>query len=109
MENQKFETTALIELFGHTRMAGTISEQTIGSSTFIRVDVPETELNPKFTRFLNPSAIYAINPITEEVMQEMAENMQVKPIDTWDIREVIRKQKTLLEKPDEKCEEEGFV
>ncbi|MDN3689079.1 hypothetical protein [Cyclobacterium jeungdonense] len=106
MENQKFETTALIELFGHTRMAGTVSEQTIGSATFIRVDVPETKSNASFTRFLHPNSIYAINPITVEVMQHLADDMQVKPVNAWDIREIVRKEKAMLGMGEE--EEEGF-
>lgn len=101
MQNEKFETPALIELFGHTRMAGTVKEQTIGSSTFIRVDVPETSGQGKFTRFLNPSAIYAINPITEEMMQHLAEDIKVAPISAWDIREILNKEKNKLKAPDQ--------
>lgn len=93
MEN-KFELNAVIELFGHQRMAGKVTEQTIGSSTFIRVDVPETETQPSFTRIINPSAIYAINPVTLDVMQHMANKIQNKPIEAWDIRQM---QKKLLE------------
>jgi hypothetical protein len=98
---KKFETPAIIELFGHTRMAGMISEQAIGGSTFIRVDVPETESQPGFSRMLNPSAIYAINPVTDEVMTEMAKGFSVKPIQAWDIREMIKKlpEKTEQELP----------
>ena len=88
---QKFELFAVVELFGHQRIAGKITEQSIGVATFIRVDVPETKAQPKFTRILNPSAIYAINPVTEEVANEMAERIQSKPIDAWDIREMEKK------------------
>ena len=68
--------------------------QTIASATFIRIDVPETDRQPKFTRIMNPSAIYVINSVTEEVMLEMAKQIQNKPIDSWDIQEM---QKKLLE------------
>lgn len=93
MENNKFESYALIELFGHNRMAGKVSEQTIGGSTFIRIDVPETERQPAFTRLLNPSAIYAINPISLEVMAELAESIKSVPVQVWDIRKVVEKAK----------------
>lgn len=88
---EKFELNAVVELFGHTKMAGKVSEQTIGVATFVRVDVPETTQQPKFTRLLNPSAIYAINPVTEEVMLHMAEMITSKPIDSWDIKEMQKK------------------
>lgn len=106
MQNEKFETPALIELFGHTRMAGTVKEQTIGGATFVRVDVPETSGQGKFTRFLNPSAIYAINPITEEMMQHLAEDMQVAPISVWDIRKVVENEKKRLREQEADAEEE---
>lgn len=90
----KLELFAIVELFGHQRIAGKVTEQTVGSATFIRVDVPETQSQPSFTRIVNPTAVYAINPVTEEVMKHMAENISQKPIEAWDIREM---QKKLLE------------
>ena len=81
MEN-KFELNEIVELFGHQRMAGVVTEQTIGGASFIRIDVPENDVQPSFTRMLNPSAIYAINPVTEEVMLQMADRLQKKPYTT---------------------------
>lgn len=98
MGDNKFELTAIVELFGHTRMAGTVTEQTIGSASFIRIDVPETEQQPKFTRIVNPSAVYAINPVTKDVMLHMADQISEKPIDSWDIREMQKKLLALKEK-----------
>lgn len=97
MDN-KFELNAIVELFGHQRISGRVTEQTVGSSTFIRIDVPETSTQPKFTRIVNPTAVYAINPVTEEVMIEMAEKILQKPIDAWDIREMHNKLLQLKEK-----------
>lgn len=110
---EKFELFAVVELFGHNRMAGKVSEQSIGVATFIRVDVPETSSQPKFTRLLNPSSIYAINPVTEEVANSMAEHIAVKPIESWDIREM-QKKLLALKAPDneqdyeEENDEPGF-
>jgi hypothetical protein len=99
MSQQTFESFALVELFGHNRMAGKVTEQSIGGATFIRVDVPETSKQPGFSRMLNPSAIYAINPITEEAMNELAKNLDKAPIQAWDIRETVQKAKLALEQP----------
>ena len=82
--NQKFELFAVVELFGHSRIAGKVCEHSIGVATFIRVDVPETQQQPAFTRLFHPNAIYAINPVTEDVVKETAERIQTKPIDAWD-------------------------
>lgn len=99
MEQNKFKAWALLELFGHNRIAGRVTEQTIGGGSFIRVDVPETTESKEFTRLLNPSAIFAINPVTEEVAKGLAESIRSKPIEVWDAREVLErlaKEKRLL-------------
>lgn len=88
---QKLELFAIVELFGHQKMAGKVTEQSIGPATFLRVDVPETTKTPSFTRILNPSAIYAINPVTEEVMKMKAEHIQTAPIEAWDVKRMYDK------------------
>jgi hypothetical protein len=63
----KFEQWAVIELMGHQRIAGFVTEATIAGGAFIRVDVPKPEgEGDLYTRYLGPSAIYAINPTTKE-------------------------------------------
>lgn len=101
MNEQKFKLFALVELFGHTRLAGSVEEHTIGSASFIRIDIPETKERPAWTKIVNPSAVYAINPITEEVMHEFAENINEAPIEAWDIRRMHEKLLALTEKDEE--------
>lgn len=81
-ENQTtiFEVFALVELFGHNKIAGKVSEQVIGGTGFIRVDVPETSRKPAYTRFFNPSAIYSILPVDEGVMTRLAESIYTPDI-----------------------------
>lgn len=93
-ENE-FELNAMIELFGHQRIAGLVTEHNIGGASFVRVDVPETDKQPKFTRFFNPSAIYAINPVSKETMEIMVNQIQSKPISAWDVRDFTNKLLTL--------------
>lgn len=52
----KFEHWALVELMGHQRIAGLVSEQTIAGKGFIRVDVPKENGEIIFTRFFGPDA-----------------------------------------------------
>lgn len=89
--DKKFEVYAIVELFGHNKMAGKVSEQTIGGATMIRIDVPNTEAQPAFTRFMHINAIYAINPVTEEIATATAGRLNTKPIDVWDAREILRR------------------
>ena len=77
MAEKTFETHALVELFGHARIAGHLSEETIAGQGFIRVDVPATQRSPEFTRYFGPSAIYSITPVTQELAQTLAEQIYI--------------------------------
>jgi len=105
MNNEKFELFAIIELMGHQKMSGKVTEQTIGSASFIRVDVPETKNVKEFTRFINPSSIYAINPVTEEIMKDIAENISFQPLKAWDFSDE-QKIKMAISPPDDFFEDD---
>lgn len=90
-----FNQWALVELFGHTRIAGRVTEQSIAGGALLRVDVPETSSTPAFTRFFGISAIYSINPVTEEVAKSLVEQMKAEPLQEWDIEVYMHKNKLI--------------
>lgn len=103
---EKLEFPALVELFGHTRIAGKVSEHSLGGNTMIRIDVPETKINPPFTKFVNPSAVYALNPIAEGMMKDMAEELKSKPIQYYDLQDV---QAKLMQEINDAKKEAGLL
>jgi hypothetical protein len=87
MENQdKF--WAIVELFGHTVLAGEISKCEIGD--FVQINVPEAKGVPAWSKMVNPKAIYAISPVTEEVARAKAETIKAMPVDQWDTEQLFR-------------------
>jgi hypothetical protein len=88
---EKFDSWAIIELFGHNQIAGKCSEQNIAGANMLRIDVPETDKNPPFSKLIGHAAIYAINPVTEEVAIHWAKCLQVSPLHAWDVRDYIKK------------------
>lgn len=91
MQQEKFDLWCIVELFGHTKIAGKCTEQNIAGTNMLRVDVPETTKQPAFTRFFGSAAIYAINPVDEETARYYAVLLEKKPIESWDIREIVKK------------------
>ena len=86
MDNtQKFDLWCIVELFGHTQIAGKCTEQNIAGTNMLRVDVPETKSQGAFTKFFGSGAIYAINPVEETVARSKAEMLNIAPIQTWQI------------------------
>lgn len=103
---EKFESWAIVELFGHNKIAGKCSEQNIAGANMLRIDVPETERNPAFTRLFGHSAIYSINPVTEEVAKHWAKMLKSAPLDIWDVREFMEKNKLALNKSESEDNED---
>lgn len=84
-EQQKFEAWGIVDLFGHQRLAGRISEQTIGGCSFVRVDVPAIEGTEEHTRLFGNGAIYGISFTSEEVARQVAQALKARPVSPWDL------------------------
>lgn len=55
---EKFNTWAIVELMGHRKIGGRVTEQIIAGAPLLRIDVPEVSGQPGFTQFYGPSSIY---------------------------------------------------
>jgi hypothetical protein len=105
----KFEEWAVLELFGHQRLAGMVTEVQLGGASFVRVDVPEDGKKKgwKLTKMYNPSAIYSITPVTEETARLVARSVSGEPVTRWDVQEMVREAKKAL-RPAPEDEEEQY-
>jgi hypothetical protein len=79
----KFEEWAVVEIMGHKRFAGLVTEQAVGGTSFVRIDVPAIELKtgdalPAFTKLFGAASIYCISPCTEETARAFAESIRAE-------------------------------
>lgn len=76
----KFEEWAVVEIMGHKKFSGRVTEQSIGGVSFVRVDVPEVALPertlPAFSKLFGAGSIYCISPCTEETARAFAEQIR---------------------------------
>ena len=75
---------ALVEIFGHTRIVGYLSQQTFGTGVMFRVDVPDLLKDGKvlrvgFTRYFGLAAIYSITPCSEDLVKQMLPHIDGTP------------------------------
>ena len=82
-EETKFEKWAIIELMGRNMIAGFVTEQVIGGSAMLRVDVPGTTDQTAFTKFFGGAAVYAITPTTQEIATAAAQKLTIRPVQEW--------------------------
>jgi len=83
MTENAFSNYCVVELFGHQKIAGLVTEQVIAGQGFIRVDVPQTKCHPAFTRMFGSGAIYSITPVSEEIAQAAAESIYIEPMQVY--------------------------
>lgn len=88
-KSEGFDGWALVEVMGHKRFAGRVSEHTVAGQGFIRVDVPALERDGEqfepFTKLIGPGSIYGITPLSEQVARAMASTLRERPVHTWDL------------------------
>lgn len=91
-EQQPFECWGIVEVMGHRSFGGRVSEQTIGGTSFVRIDVAATERQPAFTKFFGASSIYCISPTTEELARQYQEGRgSSPPVEEYDLPEATRR------------------
>jgi hypothetical protein len=90
-ENQSFDEWAIVDLFGHTRLAGKVKQQAVGGCSFVRVDVPYTKAAKGFTRLVGEKAIYSITITDETTARLIAEYCTPVPMDTWSVKDMIER------------------
>ncbi len=85
-EKTGFSEWCIIELMGHRRLAGLLSEALIAGAPFLRLDIPETKASKPVTQFYSPSAVYCITPTSEELARATAEVSQTAPVARWELQ-----------------------
>lgn len=82
MAGERFESWGILELMGHRRLGGFVSEATIGGASMIRIDVPST---PPATQFYAPSALYCFTPTAEAIARAFATRHAPQPVQVWEL------------------------
>ena len=81
----KFEEWAIVDVMGHQRYVGKVTEQVIAGCGFVRVDIPETETTQAWTKLVGTGSIYAITPVSEDIARSMAANSQREPVQAYEL------------------------
>lgn len=86
---EKFEHWGIVELMGHQRCAGRLTEEMIGGANMLRVDVPNGESFR--TAYYGSSAIYALHVTDEKVARAAASGMGSRPPYAYEVDSALRR------------------
>lgn len=89
---EKFDCWCIVEIMGHRKLAGRVTEETVGGTAFVRIDCPpvgEREeaygqilpSRPAFTQYLGGTSIFSITPCSEEVARQAADRFRDYPVE----------------------------
>lgn len=93
-EATPFAEWVIIELFGHRRLGGYLTEQEIAGQGFLRLDVPgdrleeagePTTIIPAASQLYNPKSVYCITPTTEDLARAVARSNRPAPVQRWEL------------------------
>lgn len=93
----QFDQWCILEIMGHQRYAGRVTEQSIGGSSFLRIDIPATGGRNAFTKYFSAGSVYAITPVTKDIAEGVAAELNNEPISIWDLPAEMRQKLTAKE------------
>ena len=76
---ETFADWVILELMGHRRLAGHLTEQEIAGRGFLRLQMDSA------TQFYNPSSVYAITPTSEATARAVMATCQPAPVQRWEL------------------------
>jgi hypothetical protein len=86
---------AVLELMGHRKLGGWVTEEVVAGQAFVRIDVPgpETPDDPAgekavATQFYSPAAVYCITPSTEDLARGLAASHRPAPVARYELAPV---------------------
>lgn len=72
-----FAGYAVVEVMGHNRFVGWVTETTLAGAGVLKVEVPDVPGDDyragqaAYTKYIPPASLYAMTPISEDDFQEM--------------------------------------
>lgn len=90
-EAPAFSEWVILELLGHRRLAGLLTEQQIAGHGFLRLDVPgESDETWSASQWYSPASVYCITPTTEEIARKVARQNRPEPATRWELERETR-------------------
>lgn len=84
MDKPLFKGWAVLELMGHRRLGGYVTEEEHFGVPLLRIDIPGPG-DSTITQFYSASALYALTPSTEEAAKAVAAYNQPRPIARFEL------------------------
>lgn len=75
---------AIVELMGHRRVGGFVTEHELAGRGFLRVAIPGVN-KETHVQFYAPTAVYCLTPATEATARAVAALARPEPVSRWEL------------------------
>lgn len=82
---ESYEGWAIVELMGHRRLGGRVSQVEQYGVPMLRIDVPGVDGADVATQFYSGGSLYCLTPTTEEMARAVALKNQPAPVQRWEL------------------------
>lgn len=84
-QDKGYEGWAILELMGHVRLAGRVTEESHFGVALGRIDIPTAAGDGYTTQYFGGASIYRLTPTTEEIARSVAVHSQPRPVQSWEL------------------------
>lgn len=84
-QSAQVDEWGIVELFGHVRLAGRVSEIERFGGKMLRLDIPKPDGGWAATQFVGHAALYRVTPTTEDIARASAAHLQPEPMQRWEL------------------------
>lgn len=79
-----FKEWCILELMGHRKLGGLVSEQQIAGAVFLRIDIYSSE-EVLASQLYSPAAVYCITPCDETIARLYGDRHKPEPVTRWEL------------------------
>lgn len=83
---KQVERWAIVDLFGHTRLAGRVSEVQQYGTSMCRIEVPAVDERPGFTRDVGGAAIFGMTDVNQELAVAFTRAQRTAPVQAYELK-----------------------
>jgi hypothetical protein len=81
-----FEGWAIVELMGHRRLAGYVTEEDHFGTAMLRLDIRGADdTAPAITQLYGGSSVYCLTPTTEDIARKLGERLRPAPVSRYEL------------------------
>mgnify|MGYP001262252041 CR=1 FL=1 len=85
VEKEKLQEFAVIEMMGHRKIVGKITESDIAAGSLLKVSVLGKDGKPERTEYIGVGSIYCLTIVTEEAAMAAAAKNAPEPTWAWNL------------------------